>query len=81
MIRFRIWENQNILIQDDIEVREDAIEIARKHHILKPNKYHEVYRYTEEDKTGWGLCQWKPGDDKFGRPPQERARVKEEGSR
>ncbi len=61
-MKFRIWENQNILIQDEIPTREEAIEIARRNHILKPDKYHEVYRYTEENKTGWGICQWKPRD-------------------
>ena len=61
MDKFRVWENQLTLIAEDIPTLDEAVSIAKLHHEVFPNRYHEVYRVLENGQS-WGVCQWKPGD-------------------
>ena len=68
-MKTRIWENQNTLVYEGDTPKEIAIKMAIRHHLAKPDRYHEIYRLDPD--MGWiGVAQWKPGDCEHYRPKE-----------
>lgn len=64
---YKIFENQNTILEKDIPTAKEASDKAREYHRAKSDHWHEVYReYLVDDffpkGTINGIEQWKPGD-------------------
>jgi len=61
MTQFRIWENQSTNL-GEFDDKEGAITFSRERHRKHMDRWHEVYRFGDNDMTGVGIAQWKPND-------------------
>lgn len=61
MNQFRVWENQSTNL-GEFDDQDEAVNFAQERHTKYMDRWHEIYRFGEENKTGHGMAQWKPDD-------------------